>query len=312
MKSPRVLVLGTGAIGSLYGGLLQQAGAEVSVVCRSDYDHVSADGIAVSSVFGDFHFHPSAVLRQASDSSTPPDYLLVALKVLPEIDTVALLHEAVGPETAIVLLQNGVEIESPVVDAFPDNEVISGLAFVCCNRVAPGRIHHLDYGRITLGSYPKGVSHRAKSLGDLYASVKVPCVLSDDIVTARWHKLVWNAPFNPISVVAGGVDTAQMLAAPACAALVKAVMEEVCEIAAGVGHPLPDSIVADMLGATRQMAPYKTSMLLDYEAGRPMESEAILGNAVRAADRCGVGAPNLRTVYALLDLANRSNHAPSS
>ena len=105
----RILVVGTGAIGGFYGGKLAQAGASVTTLCRSDYEIVKARGISVSSTLGDFHFTPDKVIRDITEYTPPPDYLLVGLKVLPETNTAEIIKNAVGRETAIVLLQNGVE-----------------------------------------------------------------------------------------------------------------------------------------------------------------------------------------------------------
>ena len=307
-----ILVVGAGAIGGYYGGRLAQAGARVSVVARSDYGAVAEHGIAVESPAGDFVFRPHAVLQSVSQVKTPPDVVLVGLKVLPEIPVADLIRPAVGPGTAILLIQNGVDIERPIAEAFPENEIISGLAFICVSRTGPGRVCHQDYGRIVIGRYPEGRSETAEALADLFRKAGVPCEVSSDVVRARWQKLVWNAPFNPISVLSGGASTREMLESEEMTLLVRAVMEEVCAVASAAGRGLPDDVVDRMIADTRKMTPYKTSMLLDYEAGRPMEVEAILGNAVRIARNLGVSVPRMETLYALLSaLEQRNPHRAS-
>jgi len=306
-SAPTVLVAGAGAIGGFYGAKLAQAGARASVVCRSDYEAVKADGIRIAGASGAYHFHPDQVVARASDYQGVPDYLLVALKVLPDIDVAKLVAPAVGSATTVVLLQNGVEIEPPLARAFPRNEIASGLAFVCVSRSGPGRIHHQDFGRLTLGLYPRGRSAKVDRLAELFEQAGIPCVVTEDAVAARWQKLVWNAPFNPMSVLGHHADTRAMLDHPPSASLVRQVMTEVESIARAAGHPLPESVIDRNIRDTSVMKPYKTSMLLDFEAGRPMEVEAILGNAVRAARREGVEAPRLETLYALLSLADERN-----
>ncbi len=295
-----ILVVGAGAVGGYYGGRLAQAGARVSVVARSDYEVVKNGGIHIESPAGDFHFRPHGVFRSAAAFGGFPDVILVGLKVLEHIRTADLIRDAVGPKTAILLIQNGVDIEPPVAEAFPNNEVLSGLAFICVHRTAPGKVLHQDYGRIVLGRYPGGPSETARRLAEMFRRAGVPCEVTEDVITARWQKLVWNAPFNPISVLCGGASTQDMLGREETTRLVRAVMEEVCAVAAATGHPLPDDVVDRMIADTRKMTPYKTSMLLDFEAGRPMEVEAIVGNAIRIARRLGVPVPHLETLYALL------------
>uniref|UniRef100_A0A832A2B2 2-dehydropantoate 2-reductase n=1 Tax=Desulfacinum infernum TaxID=35837 RepID=A0A832A2B2_9BACT len=295
-----VLVVGTGAIGGYYGGRLAQAGARVSVVARSDYEVVAEEGIRIESPAGDFHFRPHRVVQTAAAFGGFPDVLLVGLKVLKEIRTADLIRDAVGPTTAVLLIQNGVDIEGPVADAFPKNEILSGLAFICVHRTAPGKVLHQDYGRLVLGRYPGGPSETAQRLAEMFRRAGVPCEVTEDVVTARWQKLVWNAPFNPMSVLCGGASTQDMLGHEETTRLVRAVMEEVCAVAAATGHPLPTDVVDRMIADTRTMTPYKTSMLLDFEAGRPMEVEAIVGNAVRIARSHHVPVPHMETLYALM------------
>lgn len=300
-----VLVVGAGAVGGFYGAQLARAGASVSTVHRSDFDAVRQNGIHIDGLSGPVHFVPRRVLRRVADFPGVPDCILVCLKVLPEVDLAALIRPAVGPETTIVLLQNGVEIEQPVADAFPDNEVVSGLAFICVQRTAPGHIRHTCYGRLTLGRHPSGESACARRLAELFERSGTPCRVSMSVGTDRWRKLVWNAPFNPLSVLLQAT-TREILAQPETVRLVEAVMAEVCRVAAAAGHPLPEDVVEKNLRETHRMQPYRTSMLLDHQAGRRLEVEAILGHALAAARRVDVPVPHLETLYGLLVAADRN------
>lgn len=298
----RILVIGTGAIGSFYGSLLAKAGAEVSVLARSDYEDVKAHGIEIRSEtrLGQWHFTPSRVVASAADLDEAPDVVLLCIKLVEGADRTALLRDALGPDTAIVLLSNGVDIEDEIAAAFPDHELISGLAFICVTRTAPGKIWHQAYGRLALGNYPQGLSEKTRALAAAFESAGIGCNITDNIVTARWQKCLWNAAFSPLSVLSGGLSTTDLLTTQE--ALIRSIMNEVSAIAAALGHPQPDGIIDQQIDGTRKMPPYKTSMLLDFEAGRPMETEAILGNTVRAGHRAGVAIPHLDTLYALMKL----------
>ncbi|TAN66338.1 MAG: 2-dehydropantoate 2-reductase [Methylobacter sp.] len=301
VPTSKVLVIGAGAVGAFYGSLLAQVGAEVSVVCRSDYEQVKQhDFIINSQALGRWSFTPANVLKEVADFKGTADYILLCTKVIPALNRIALIRPAVGRNTSIVFIQNGVEIEQEMQDAFPNNEVVSGLAFICCNRLGPGEILHLAYGRLALGNLPSGVSRKTARLCELFNQAGIDCGTSEDIVSGRWQKCVWNAPFNPLSVLSGGLLTLDILQTQE--SLVRSIMQEVCDIAAASGHPLPDDIVNINIDNTYAMPPYKTSMLLDYENGQPMETEAILGNALRAAQRLGIAAPHLESVYALMKL----------
>lgn len=295
----QVLIVGAGAIGSLYGALLAKAGVEVAVVSRSDYEAILGGGIHIRSPLGEWLFKPKAVYREVGEAKPAPDYLILCTKVLPQLDRAALIRKALGPDTVIVLIQNGVEIEDEIALAFPEHELISGLAFVCVSRTGPGRVWHQAYGQLKLGTFPCGISPKVQELCQAFERAGIHAEATADIVAARWSKCVWNAPFNPLSVLSGGLTTDLLLTEEP---LIRALMAEVVAIAKALGHPLPPEIIDQNIESTRRMPPYETSMLLDFKAGRPLETEAILGNAVRAAYRVGVKVPHLETVYALMRL----------
>lgn len=294
-----ILFIGSGAIGSYFAGKLSQTDAEIGLQARSDYEHIQAHGVHIHSVDGDFHYHPRYLVRDGAELPVKPDYVVLCIKVVDGADRIALLKNAVGPQTTIVLLSNGIEVEAEIAQAYPDHEIISALAFIGVTRTAPGHVHHQAYGHLSLGSYPRGLSEQARRLSEAFQSAGVQCNADPDIATARWQKCVWNAAFNPVSVLTG-LDTGQMLNLQE--GLIRALMQEVAAIAAAVGHPLPATLVDKSIHSTKKMAAYKTSMLVDLEAGQPLETEVILGNAVRAGQKAGVAIPRLETVYALLKL----------
>ncbi|MEI6970666.1 MAG: 2-dehydropantoate 2-reductase [bacterium] len=299
----KILVAGTGAVGSFYGAKLGQSGADVGFLCRSDYTLVLQKGVEIESVWGNFHYTPSVVVSSAAayrDHSGAADIVLVALKSLPCIDVQAIIRDAVGPGTSVVLLQNGIGIEQSVAAAFPANEILSGIAFVCINRVGPGRIRHTDYGRVVIGRYQAGMSERLAAIAMMLERAGIPTRIAADIVMERWVKLVWNAPFNPLSVLCGGVTTRDILDSPECTLVARRVMEEIVAVAAAEGFVLPADIIDKNMADTARMEPYKTSMCLDYESGRPLEVDAILGRVVDIARRRCVPVPHIETTYAIL------------
>jgi 2-dehydropantoate 2-reductase len=297
----KVLIIGAGAIGAFYGALLAKAGAEVSVVCRSDYPHVKHYGFSIhSQTLGQWSFRPAQVLQNTDEFQGVADYVVLCTKVVPGLDRAALIRPAVSADTAIVFIQNGIDIEPELLDAFPDHETISGLAFICSNRTEPGSVSHLAYGRLVLGNAAGGISAKTAGLCALFRQSGIDCVASANIVTERWKKCIWNAPFNPLSVLSGGLPTLDILQTQET--LVRHIMQDIATIAAANGHALPADIIDINIAHTYAMPPYKTSMLLDYERGATMETEAILGNALRVAQRLNIPAPYLESVYALMKL----------
>jgi 2-dehydropantoate 2-reductase len=146
----------------------------------------------------------------------------------------------------------------------------------------------------------------------LFNGAGIGCKLTEDVVSARWQKAVWNASFNPISITGGVVDSAAILGTEESTAFVRRAMEEVCAVAAAAGYPMPPKLIEQLISTTRAIPPYYTSMAQDYQNGRPMEIEAILGNTVRAARTHGVSTPILETVYALAKLVEKKMSQPAS
>jgi len=303
----RILIIGAGAIGSFYGAALQAGGADVAVVCRSDHDVIHASGYEIESKsLGNRNFRPSQVLRDVTDyQGDQPDYLIVSVKVVEGTDRAGLIRDAVGPKTVIVLIENGVEIESEIAEAYPRNALISALAFVQVARIAPGKVRHYAFGDLSFGNYPAGLSERTRMLAALLEAGGIKCSLTEDVVTARWQKCLWNAVFNPISVLGGVLDTGHILGTEEGELFVRRAMQEICAVAAATGHPLRAEVIDQFIEGTRKAPPYKTSMALDYENGRPMETEVILGNAVRAGRREGVAIPSLESLYGLMKMVER-------
>jgi len=306
MKPDKILIIGAGAIGSFYGSLLARAGQHVSIVVRSDYALIKAHGIDIDSTLGQWTFTPRHVLKSASDYPEQPDYIVLCTKVTEQVNRVELIRGAVGSETVIVLIQNGIDIEAELANTFPDNLLISGLAFICATRIKPTCVTHTAYGRLAVGNYPKGLSDKTIQFATLLSESGIDCKTTENVVTARWQKTVWNAAFNPISVLSNGLDTQTVVTTQE--PYLRAIMSEVANIASALGHPLRADVVDLTIDSTRKMPPYKTSMLIDYQYGRPMETEAILGNAVRAGNAAGVQTPYLSSLYALMKLKEAQIH----
>lgn len=296
------LVIGAGAIGSFYGALLHKAGWQVSVVARSDAAIVKEQGYVFESHLGDISWRPHRVYSGTESAPSSFDYVLLCTKVLPHLDGAKLLAPWVGPNSTIVLIQNGIDIEKPVQQAFPNNPLLSCLAFIAVTRVAPGKIVHKAFGNLKVGGFPASEPAVAEPFAQALTSSGIKADIADNIVRERWLKCVWNTPFNPASVLANGADTWQMLDAPGGEAFVRAMMAEVVAVAKAEGHELPAAVIDTNITSTRAMPAYQNSMAIDYLNGRDTETQAILGNVVAIARRRQVATPRLDTMWALIQI----------
>ncbi|ASK33600.1 2-dehydropantoate 2-reductase [Alcanivorax sp. N3-2A] len=302
---PQILIIGAGAIGSFYGAILKRAGCPVSVVVRSEYDAVNANGFQFESPLGDISWQPDHVYRDTDAADTKPDFLILSTKIVAGTDRVAQVRPWMGENTKLVLIQNGLDIERELADAFPNNPIISCLAFVAVSRVAPGQIKHNAYGRLVMGNFPEGIDASSEQLADLFRAGGIEIKLADQVVRERWLKCVWNTPFNPLSVLANGADTLTMLDTEGGEQLVRNLMLEVMAVAEADGHPLPPQLPDSNIEGTRKMPAYKNSMALDYVHGRAIELDAILGNVVAIAHRHQVPVPHLETVLVTLRMREK-------
>jgi 2-dehydropantoate 2-reductase len=296
----RYAVIGTGALGGFYGARLCRAGAEVHFLLHSDFEHVREHGLIIESQDGDFVLPRVHAYRDVRDMPRC-DVVVVALKATQNHLLPALLPAVVVDDGVVVLMQNGLGCEEAVAGIVPGCEVLAGLCFLCSNKVGPGHIRHLDYGHVRLAKYaadgkPAGVSAGMRALAADLSLAGISNDTRDDLLLARWQKLVWNVPISGLSVVLDA-DTQTLMNDPHACALAEAIMRDVVAGARLCGRAIHDGFVEKMLDMTRAMAPYQASLKVDYDRGKPMEVEAIYGNPVRAARAAGGGMPLVEMLY---------------
>ena len=296
MTARTYAILRTGAIGGFYGARLQRAGHDVHFLLHSEYEHVRAHGLQVDSKDGDFHLSEVRAYRRAEDMPRC-DVAVVAWKAVQNHLLPRLLPLVLRDDGVVLVLQNGLGVEEAAARAAPGHRIFGGLCFICSNRVGPGHVCHLDYGSVRMAEYspedrPVALSPALETLASDFRSAGIEVGVVEDLALARWQKLVWNVPYNGLSVVLDA-DTQELMSDPDSVALVEALMREVLRGAAACGRTIPGGFVTRMLEMTRAMKPYRASMKIDYDEKRPMEIEAIHGEPLRRAAAGGVELPLL-------------------
>ncbi|KAI0168988.1 ketopantoate reductase PanE/ApbA-domain-containing protein [Hypoxylon sp. FL1284] len=266
--------------------------------------------------------------RQSSSRPPPPhgwDYIIVTTKALPDrSDDAALIAPLVSAKSCIVLIQNGVGVEEPYRTRFPQNPIVSAVTVISAEQIKNGLIRQNRWTRISLGPYGAGLAsppgeaastaqvvrrgqecmERLAHWWNEYGGIRdVETHTELELQTIRWHKLCINAAFNPTAVLSGGRGNADQLTDLELREHVTAIMKEIWDSAPHVlGKPFPDNLATPdrIIKSTERNTGARPSMLLDWEAGRPMELEVILGNPVRIARAAGVEMPKLQSLYALL------------
>ena len=292
----RIAIVGSGAVGSYYGGRLAQHGHDVHFLMRSDYSHVREHGLQISSTLGDFHLQ-DVQAHQTPESIGPCDLVIIAMKTTANSSLAGIISPLLHENTLLLTLQNGLGNEELLASHFGAHRILGGLCFVCINRTAPGVIEHLAQGQIAMGEFVGGPTPRTHAIAEMFRSSKVDCRVEESLMAARWRKLVWNVPFNGLSIVGGGLDTARILADEGLTTRVHALMMEIILVAKLLGHELPPFLADHMINETRIMDAYKTSSLIDYLEGREVELEAIWGEPLRQALAAGAHVPELQRLY---------------
>ncbi|MBS3025801.1 MAG: putative 2-dehydropantoate 2-reductase [Dolichospermum sp. DET50] len=312
MNKRTYAILGTGALGGFYGAKLQKSGLEVHYLLKSDYQQVSEQGLIIESKDGDFTL-PQVNAYNDVNKMPQCDVVIVSLKTTQNQLLSNLLPPIVKDDGVVLVLQNGLGIEAEIAEIVSNVHVIGGLCFLCSNKVAPGHIHHLDYGQITLGEYTSnyqstGITKKMQEVTADFENAGISIELLEDLLLGRWKKLVWNIPYNGLSVILDA-RTDELMTDMHTGELVESLMWEVVAGAKSTGRIIPESFIQTMLDYTVKMKPYRTSMKIDFDEKRPLELEAIFGNPLRKAELAGVNLPQICCLYQqlkFLDLRNRS------
>jgi len=299
--NPRIAIVGAGAIGTFYGARLALAGADVHFFVRSGLAEMRAGGITLRESGGVQALPPARTAVYDSTAKIGPvDVAIITLKNTANDRLAALLPPLLGSQTIILTLQNGLGADELLASLFGRHRVVGGLAFIAAVREAPGEIRIYTPGYVTLGEFKGPASERVRWLVALFQRAGVKCEAVDNLDEARWRKLVWNVPYNGLTIAAGGVPTDQILASPEWEREVRALIDEVVCAAAKFGYAISTDFITEQFAHTRRMGAYQPSSLVDYLAGRAVEIEAIWGEPLRRAQAAGVAMPHLGKLYGQL------------
>lgn len=300
-----VAVVGSGAIGLYYGGRLAAAGGNVKFLVRSDFEAMARNGLRIQSVDGDFEL-PNPQIYQNTGDMGPVDLVIVAWKTTSNHQLEGILAPLLHAETQVLTLQNGLGNCERIAEIVGPERVLGGLCFVCINRNAPGVISHSAGGRISLGEWRRGNTKRHLELEKRFKAARIHGVAVENLEKSQWEKLVWNIPFNGLSVAAGGVTTDILLATQESENEVRGLMIEVVAAARVLGFDLSDDLIGSNIERTRPMGPYRTSSMIDFVEGKEVEVAPIWEEPLRRAQEAGVPMPRtaelLRRIHTQLCL----------
>lgn len=306
--SSRFGLVGPGAIGLYYGGLLAQAGVGLHVLARSDFEVLEASGICMrmldpqtDTLMCEAVVKPEQVAQTAGEIGLM-DCVVIAAKSTVNGDLVESLKSLVEPgRTVILTLQNGMGNSEFFAEHFPDNPILVGLCFVCVNRTGAGVVENYLPGRVEFGSLEDRWPELVESVARLFELGGSRATVSENLDAALWRKLCWNVPFNGLAIAEGGLTTDLILADRGLRMRARLLMEEVRAAAAKAGHRISDRFIEGQFEVTETMGAYRPSSLIDFLDGRPVEVDAIWGEPLRRGEVLNVEMPELRKLLATLD-----------
>ncbi|QXH48660.1 putative 2-dehydropantoate 2-reductase [Pseudomonas xanthosomatis] len=309
-RTTRIGIIGSGAIGGFYGLMLARAGFDVHFLLRSEYAAVREQGLKLdSAVHGQLQMQVQAYDSAAEMPSC--DWLLVGAKATSNAELAPLIVQAAAPGAKVVLLQNGLGVEDQLRPALRDDmHLLGGLCFICVHRQGPGDIRHQALGAVNLGYHSGPAGDGGAALVEkgarLFRAAGIDSQAMANLEQARWQKLVWNVPYNGLSVLLQA-STTPLMADPDSRALVQALMAEVVEGARACGLELPDGYAEHLLRVTDQMPDYWPSMYHDHAQQRPLELQAIYAEPLRRAVAAGCHLPRMQALYQALAFIDRRN-----
>ncbi len=306
-----ICVVGAGAIGGWIAARLALAGNEVSLVARGETQAaLDSEGLCITDG-GDTRC--VAVATSADPASLGvQDLLVLALKapILPHV--APQLNALIGPGTQIVPMLNGVPwwfIDDPlwsvdpevtIADAFPSEQVAGCVVHASCYRSAPNHVVVKHADKLILGEPGGGPSERIEGLCAFFENCGIRCDASENVRRAIWYKLWGNATINPLSALTRSTAD-RLLDDPVIRALMAEAMDELAAVGAEIGCLISET-AEDRMAVTARLGAFKSSMLQDVEAGRPIELEALLGAPLEIAAQVGVATPRLERIYAMTRL----------
>lgn len=300
----RIGIVGSGSIGLYYGAKLASTGHDVAFLMRSGLEEARREGIRIySETTGDVHLSSPAVFASA-EAIGPCSLAINSLKATSNDVLARVIPPLLGPDTAILTLQNGLGGDELLARQFGAERVLGGLCFICLTRKTPASVNHVGKGKLSVGEFGRPVSNRLRILAEAFNAARVHTDAVENLAEERWRKLVWNIPFNGLSVAAGGITVDTILADSALHRRCRGLMEETIATAEALGFPIEKAYADFQIERTYPMGPYAPSTLIDWRAGQKLEVEPIWGEPLRRARAAGVTTPLLEALYAQLVVIN--------
>jgi 2-dehydropantoate 2-reductase len=294
----RILVVGAGAIGGYFGGRMLQAGRDVTFLVRPKRAaELAAAGLVIKSPLGDVTLkNPAAV--QADKLTEKFDVVLLSCKAFDLEDAIKSFAPAVGPNTAIVPLLNGMKHLDVLDKRFGRARVLGGLCAIAVTLNDKREVVHLQpLQSLTFGERDGTISDRVRAIAEVFAAGNFGSKASEEIILEMWEKWVFLASLAACTCLMR-TSVGNILASPGGKDFVLGMLDESSAVAAAEGHAPRAAFLERTRGMlTAEGSQMTASMFRDIKAGAPVEADHVIGDLVDRADAAKVPVPKLRTAY---------------
>ena len=294
----QVAVIGAGAVGCYYGGLLLRAGHDVTFIGRPPHvDAINARGLLLD--MQGFKGHLPAKATTDAAALAPPDFVLVCVKSADTEEAGRSLAGCLRPDTSILSLQNGVD-NAQRLRAVTGHAVIPAVVYVGSEMAGPGHVRHHGGGDLVIGAAPA-----SEALAMTLRAARIQTTIAGDIETTQWTKLITNCAFNALSAVAG-IAYGPMMQVDGAREVIAAAIGEAAEVARACGVALPEDLVEKILNIPAAMPNQTSSTAQDLARGKPSEIDFLNGHIVRKGAEVGIPTPTNHALQVMVKLAQRS------
>jgi 2-dehydropantoate 2-reductase len=296
----KVAVLGAGAVGCYYGGILARAGHRVTLIGRPQHVQVfEAQGLRMQTLA----FDETVKVQASTDAAAVAgaDLVLFAVKS-PDTETAgAQMREHLKPGALVLCLQNGVDNAERLRAVLPGADVAAAVVYVATEMAGPGHLRH--HGRGELVIEPSPASER---MAQALIAAGVPTEVSDNVRGALWAKLILNCAYNALSAV-GRIAYGELVQQPGVNAVMRDVVAECRAVAAADGVTLPGDVDAAVRRIAETMPTQYSSTAQDLMRGKPSEIDFLNGYVVRRGEALGVPTPANRVLWSVVRLVERQS-----
>jgi 2-dehydropantoate 2-reductase len=296
---PRVTVVGAGAVGCYFGGMLARAGVPVTLIGRAGHvNAINRDGLFLECL--DFQDYVKVAADTHVEAVRDASIVLLCVKTTDTETAAASIALHLDHEALLVSFQNGVD-NAERIHASTGIEAIPAVVYVAAAMSGPGRVKHYGRGDIVIGNDSPG----AQRIASIFAGAQISCRISDNISGELWTKLVMNCAYNAISALTQS-RYLSIKDNPLTREVMRELIEEVVAVgkAAGVVLPNAEQLTSAALQLGGAMANATSSTAQDIARGRPTEIDSLNGYVARLGKRFGVPTPINSTLYALVKLVS--------